>query len=99
MTVGDGVRSFRNDRVDVVKDLGTDAARLASRVVQDETAAEEESAFGLVMDRGRTNRAGRFLVVVTLESSFSGDLHSVRTSPSAHMAKTGVKDKSACSAA
>jgi DEAD/DEAH box helicase domain-containing protein len=32
--------------------------------------------------------------VVTVDSSFSGDLHSVRTSPSAHIAKTGVSDMS-----
>ena len=47
----------------------------------------------------RMSRAGLLRVVVTLDSSFSGFLHSVRTSPSAHMAKTGVRPMMACSAA
>lgn len=82
----------------MVKHFGAYAARFASRVIQDEPVLEVCQRCSAVK-RAHTHRAGRLRVVVTVDSSFSGDLHSVRTSPSAHIAKTGVSDMSACSAA
>jgi hypothetical protein len=97
-TAGDGLVRLLEERIDVIERLGAHASALSGGIVERQTVRPSARRHQSNETR-QAHRAGRFLRDLVFAYSFSGGLHSVRTSPAELMTKMGVRLIRACSAA